>query len=397
MRKFFISLYLTLLFFTLFSQEQGYKIRFELAGVDAQMLYVKGNYGYQYYIFDSIKPYSKSVYLLENKKRIIPDGIYELIDRQKNSYAEFIVSQNRHFTIKIGQNHSVTGSDENIFFALVRSMKDYETDYENIRQFVELAPQSLLSKYLKAKYLNGEIQDARLLHTPIYDRLDALFNEIFLKQHPDTINKEIDKLIAGTGNNDEIKRYYLQYLYKTFDTGAPEYDGVIVHLYDCYCPDGTCDWLDENFNRRIKREALRKRKTLVGQIVPPLEVYVNQEEKISSESITNQYTVLWFWDPDCEGCIEETPKLYAFYENFHTLYDFEVMAISITEDYDRWRKFIPQIPNWINASIAVGETNYDFSDYFDLLTTPGIFIIDKEHKIIARQFPLEEIFTIFED
>jgi len=235
------------------------------------------------------------------------------------------------------------------------------------------------------------------LRTPIDDRLDVIFSKILCNQHSDIINSEIDKLIAKTGNNDELRRYFLQYLYKKVDVGLPEYDGVIVHLYDYYCPDGTCDWLDEHFNRRIKREVLRKRKTLIGQIVPPLEVYTQTREKISSENIVSKYVVLWFWDPDCEGCVEETPKLYEFYENFHALYDFEVIAISITEDYERWSKFIPKIPNWINASFAVEEPNYDLVDYFDLLTTPGIFIIDKEHKIIARQFPLEKIFTIFED
>ena len=413
MQKIFISFYLIILSFTLFSQEQGYKIKFELTGVETPMLYVKGSYGHQDYIFDSIKPQSKYVYLLQNKKRIIPDGMYELVDKEENSYMRFIVSQSRDFSIKKNDknNYAVTGCDENKFFALIKSMEDRGTAEKMISQFIETSPESLLSKCLKintrnliayCRDENGIIEflldfidfnDARLLRTKTVIDGRWFFQEI--EQHPDTINYYIDKLIAKTKNNDEVRRYYLQHLYKIFDTGLPEHASVLVHLYDNYCPNGTCDWLDDHFNRRIKREVLRKRQTLVGQTVPPLEAYTLTHEKINTKDIKNQYIILWFWDPDCEDCLEKTPKLYEFYQDFHHIYDFEVMAISITEDYDRWIKLIPQFPDWINVSFAIEEPNYDFVDYFDLITTPGIFMIDKNHKIIARQFSLEEIFTIF--
>ena len=432
MQKIFISFLFTIFCISLFSQEQGYKITIELPGVDTKTLYVKGNYGDKSYIFDSIKPSSKFVYSLQSKKRTIPNGIYEIIDKKGNSYLEFIVSQSRHFSIKTEQDkwsrYTVEGSDENKFFALIKELEQSEMlNKETILQYIELSPESLLSKYLKAQYLFVELpndylddieeildidaaysyvkehffdhidfQDARLLRTPINPKLDIFFTEILLNQHPDTINREIDHFIAKTKNSDEAKRYYLQYIYGLFDTGLPEHAGVIVHLYDNYCADGTCDWLDEHFNRRIKRDVLRKRNLLPGQIVPSLEAYTHTQEKISSENLKTQHIVLWFWDPDCEDCIEQTPKLYEFYQDFHEMYDFEVMAISITEDYERWRNLLSQFPDWINISFAAGEPNYDFVDYFDLLTTPGIFVIDKDHKIIARQFPLEEIFTIFE-
>ena len=53
--------------------------------------------------------------------------------------------------------------------------------------------------------------------------------------------------------------------------------------------------------------------------------------------------------------------------------------------------------NWMNGSYSMGEPNYDLVDFFDLLATPGIFIIDKNHKIIARQFPLSKLGEIFEN
>jgi thiol-disulfide isomerase/thioredoxin len=113
--------------------------------------------------------------------------------------------------------------------------------------------------------------------------------------------------------------------------------------------------------------------------------------------MTTKYTVLWFWDPDCEHCVEYTPKLCEFYTKYNELYDFEVIAYSVTEDYDRWKKLIAEYQlYWYNTSYVIQEPNYDVVEYFNFNDTPAIFIIDKQHKIVARQFPVDELFEVFE-
>jgi protein-disulfide isomerase len=51
---------------------------------------------------------------------------------------------------------------------------------------------------------------------------------------------------------------------------------------------------------------------------------------------------------------------------------------------------------WFNTSYAIAEPNYDAAIYFNFADTPAIFIIDKKHTIVARQFPLDELFEVFE-
>jgi hypothetical protein len=88
--------------------------------------------------------------------------------------------------------------------------------------------------------------------------------------------------------------------------------------------------------------------------------------------------------------------MYDFYSKYQELYHFEVIACSVTEDYDRWIKFTKDYPAWINTSYAIEMPNYDATDYFNFADTPAIFIIDKQHRIVARQFPLDDLFEIFE-
>lgn len=120
--------------------------------------------------------------------------------------------------------------------------------------------------------------------------------------------------------------------------------------------------------------------------------YDAQHNSVSTKDIKHKYIILWFWDPDCDECVELTPQLRDFYDIYKDYYDLEIYAVSITDDYDRWDDFIRKNQlTWINVSYAIGEPNYDFVDYFDLITTPGIYIINSKHKIIARQFPLDEL------
>ena len=45
---------------------------------------------------------------------------------------------------------------------------------------------------------------------------------------------------------------------------------------------------------------------------------------------------------------------------------------------------------------TIREPNYDFINYFNILTTPGSFLIDKDHKIIMRSFSLDELQDFFQ-
>jgi thiol-disulfide isomerase/thioredoxin len=139
------------------------------------------------------------------------------------------------------------------------------------------------------------------------------------------------------------------------------------------------------------------RRTLLGETVPVFESYTKEHHKISTAEIPVKYTILWFWDPDCEHCIEYTPTLCDFYSKYHNLYNFEVIACSVTEDYDRWVAFIADHHlEWFNTSYAIEEPNYDAIEFFNFNDTPAIFVIDKQHKIVARQFPVDDLIEVFE-
>ena len=47
-------------------------------------------------------------------------------------------------------------------------------------------------------------------------------------------------------------------------------------------------------------------------------------------------------------------------------------------------------------SVPISQDVSIFINYFNILTTPGSFLIDKDHKIIMRSFSLDELQDFFQ-
>ena len=182
------------------------------------------------------------------------------------------------------------------------------------------------------------------------------------------------------------------YLFNAYwASGEPAYDPILLHLYDKY--NLPCCLGDRA--RIAKRKIDVVRKLAPGAQIPELTAYDINGKQHSTNEIQTKYTILWFWDPDCDHCQEMTPVLHDLYQEKADELDFEVFAVEVNDDYERWTAFSEKhgLDDWINLSTSMGETSEDFIEYFDIVTTPVILLIDneKDHVIIARQITLEEV------
>ena len=188
------------------------------------------------------------------------------------------------------------------------------------------------------------------------------------------------------------KHYLAAFLFNAFwATGDPSYEPLMLYLYDKY--DLTC-WLYDRA-RAAKRKMDVVKRLAPGTQIPELTAYDIDGKQHSTNDIQTKYTVLWFWDPDCDHCQEETPILHDIYQKRADELDFEVFAVEVNDDYDRWKAFSEKhgLNDWVNMSTSMGETSVDYIEYFDIVTTPVILLIDNDnnHAIIARQVTLEEL------
>jgi peroxiredoxin len=107
--------------------------------------------------------------------------------------------------------------------------------------------------------------------------------------------------------------------------------------------------------------------------------------------IKTKYTILVFWDPTCSHCKTEIPKLSQYYDSVKAKgVSIEVFAVGIESDIELWKKFIRDHNlKWINVSDLYNQTN--FRSYYDIYSTPVIYLLDEKKRIIAKRLDTEKI------
>jgi len=110
---------------------------------------------------------------------------------------------------------------------------------------------------------------------------------------------------------------------------------------------------------------------------------------VSLYDIEKEFTILYFWEPDCGHCKEATPKLKTYYEKAKND-NIEIFAVCTTADKDKWSKYIDENKlTWINGWDPKRDSHFDY--YFNVQSTPMVYILDKNKKIIAKKLAVENI------
>jgi len=237
---------------------------------------------------------------------------------------------------------------------------------------------------------NVDLTDERLLRTPIlYARLNTFFTTIVI-QSPDSINKEIDKIIQKCKVNYKIYQFVSVYLFNHFrESEIMGHDAVMVKLADDIYLSGKADWVTKEFKDDLRKQIDLIRPNLIGKKAENIVMDSYKGIFVSLYDVEKEFTILYFWEPDCGHCKEATPKLKAYYDKSKD-YSLEVFAVCTTADKAKWTKYIEDNKlTWINGWDPQRSSHFDF--YYNVQSTPTVYILDKNKKIIAKKLSVEEI------
>ena len=133
---------------------------------------------------------------------------------------------------------------------------------------------------------------------------------------------------------------------------------------------------------------------------------------VNLHKIDAEYTILYFWDPECGHCKKITPKLAELYDKKFKGRNIEVLAIGKAsgDDYKKWKDYI--VKNKLNfLNVAVTETilkigkedarmliprfttleSMNIHLTYDIFSTPRLFVLDKDKKFIAKQISISQL------
>jgi len=110
---------------------------------------------------------------------------------------------------------------------------------------------------------------------------------------------------------------------------------------------------------------------------------------VSLHDIEKDFTIIYFWEPDCGHCAEATPRLKAYYDTAKD-HGVEVFSVCTAGEKAKWQKYIADHKlNWINGWDPERRTNFGF--YYNVEATPLIYILDRDKNIIAKKIGVDDI------
>lgn len=248
-------------------------------------------------------------------------------------------------------------------------------------------------QYYKNHYFdNIDLTDDRLLRTPFFtDKLERFFTKTLI-QTPDTLSKEAHKVIAKSESNEDMYKYLVQYLFNMAnDSKVMGMDALMVDLGETYYLSGRASWADSTFLSKLEERVIKLKPNLLGNVAPDFKMPSYTGEFFRLSEINAPLTILIFWEPDCGHCKKEVPKLKEEIWDKYADKGIKIVAVYTHVDLDPWKEFVSEhaLEEWINIYDPYNRSN--FRNNYDIYSTPVIYILDQEKKILAKRIGAEQI------
>ncbi len=242
---------------------------------------------------------------------------------------------------------------------------------------------------------NFDLADDALMRLPTsayQQKLDEYLDKLIV-QMPDSVMAAIDVLAARVKSNKETYKYLVwTCIYKYQKPPIMGLDEVFVRLFDKYYASGEMDfWINASMKKTIKEYAEKLRPSLIGKTGANLIMQDQAFQRKALYDIKKKYSLIFFFDPDCGHCKEETPKLVTFYNQRKEKFNLEVFSVSLDSSMQKMRDYIKQMKmTWITVNGPRSYTGSLYSSYY-AETTPMIYILDEKKKIIAKGLPVDRV------
>jgi len=442
MKKVLVLLFATL---SLNIFAQGYKITFHPQTPKEGSYYIGQHFRDQFIIIDSsnMKDGNISFY----GKKNLGTGVYVLLNSQKKKMFDFMIDGSSKFSITFDESFSnsgmkVKGSDANRlmfeFMAkqdwaknkvkggldkeamdeLTIEMNQFEESYMKkysryrFTQLVSMfqsidVPDQLpsnttdtnLQEWQQKYYRNHfwdkiDLKDHSLIYTPhLFEKMNYYFFGLLYYQHSDTITRCAERLFNRMEGDSVMLRYFLDFITPKYERSTKNvgWDQVFVNLVQNYYLQNKCPWATpaDIYNKRKTVQYLSH--SLIGAMGQELFMSDSNQNSdprtwISSHRFPQKYVILWFWDPDCHHCQEQSAELANLMDSLKTVGQkpFEVYAVGFESDVNKWKKYLSQ-HHMPFVNVGGVNVNIDYQEAYNVHGAPTMIILDPDRRIIMNK------------
>ncbi|MBM3453312.1 MAG: DUF5106 domain-containing protein [Bacteroidetes bacterium] len=325
----------------------------------------------------------------------------------------------------------MNNNSDKLVAKIVKMSRDIEIPESPKNEIGETLDQDFRFKYYRAHYWdNIDLFDDRLVNNPVFhNKMEFYFTKMML-QHWDTILNYSFEFCDKLNPKSKIFEYVVGWITSTY--GKSEIMGMDkVYTYmrkRYYCSKNAegkspAFWIAEDKFKDLC-DKIDIEMNLVMGVRPPNLILKDSSDlnwvNLYNVARKSEYTVLYFWDPECGHCKKTTPKLQTLYDKKFRDRNIEIFAVgkAIDKDFEAWKKFIRDNKmTFLNVAVTdklyelakkdpnslvpvPGEDNtfkpttlesLNYHTTYDIFSTPQVYILDKECKIIAKRVSIPQI------
>ncbi len=323
---------------------------------------------------------------------------------------------------RIANDHS-----EMLVGKIVRMSMEVEIPEAPIDESGNIIDSNFRFNYFRAHYWdNIDLNDDRLVRTPVFDnKLNYYFSNKMMLQHWDTIIHYAYDFIDRLDPKSEMFQYVVTSLTSKYEKSKiMGMNKVFVYLgKKYYCtPDSAgnspAHWMKDSQLETLCEKANTHYNLVMGAVPPNIKLKDTTDVNyVDFMSLPSEFTILYFWDPDCGHCKKITPKLQTLYEKKWKERNIEIFAVgkATGDDFEKWKAFIKKHHlEFINVGVtktmyeaAMDKTNnqyrlqqllretdlnsLNYQQIYDIFATPKVWVLDKDKKIIAYSLTVSQL------
>lgn len=284
-------------------------------------------------------------------------------------------------------------------------------------------------KYYFSHYWdNVDFKTDALVNNPIFaNKLEFYFGKQMMIQHWDTIIKYAFKFCDSLNPKSKMYEYSVGWIASNYGkSDIMGMDKVYYYMLKRYfCTQDASGkspafWVAEDKFKDLCENLDNKLNTVMGIVPPNLILRDTSDTKwLDFYSLKSEYTILYFWDPECGHCKKVTPKIQTLYAQKWKERNIEVYAIGkgVGKDFEAWKKYIHDNNlTFINVAVTnsiyeiakvtpeklvqlyPGEKNkpttlasLNYQQTYDIYSTPKVFVLDSDKKIIAKNLSISQL------
>ncbi len=246
-----------------------------------------------------------------------------------------------------------------------------------------LARASFLKKF--------DLNEPKLFFTPSMRQVLVEYLS-FYPLHGDSLTKGLDEVFKSLLCTNRAYSYVFDYFTKVFKNREVQNNtGAYAYLINKYVKNNTCAFLDKNNKQAFINELVQLEKQHINQ--PVMNLVLEDTLGVKKDLLTftknYNYTVLIFFDPNCEHCKTEVPRMDSTIQVLEKELLVTIGKFAVCNDPKmplyQWKGFIQTHQLNLNYEHVIINNDIEIRRAFDAFSNPLFFLIDKEGILLAKK------------